>query len=623
MNNNKGVSLVELIIVIAILGIFGTAVFSLFVVGTRSYRNVGNDSDIQNEAQLTANQIENLLIDTTKAITYSYTAGGSTTKVLSDNGVGEVDSKTITVYNTDSIYIIDWIKSDKKIFLQKKEVDNTGQVTNTGNREVMAEKVINFSASLEKAQSKNKVFIEIQFESSDGTSGYLASKQIALRNVLAINDTSNIYDEQEQPAAVTGIQIFYDGQNCTEDTVSYFASGEQELSFSFSALVRGVNFPSQNVTWAVSGNSSAETTISDTGRLVLGADENLANTLRVTVTSAANNDFTTWANVKIKKVNGLNVAIQGDNSSREYHYGDVIIVNANLSGDNLEDTDKQFRWTSTGAQRLNTYPDTSSVQEYKITATVGNSFSISATSVADSNFTDTVSHEVNNPYGVTIAWEVNQNYWMKRNDTSNNLVATVEPNDGGYGDIKWEICWIENKATHQPLTDTLSSKSYRDDKISLSSYRGQKTSIYCGKNIDWNTEYSVGVRAYIEINGQKIYSEPKYVGIDKVFIRVWDSNNNSQDVYSGTEDAGMVRWVNDNSKMKYTFEVYNYNCTPGTITIEGENPNYVKNLSFNDNSLQFDIPWVFWSYPQKEYNAKVKININGITRCYIHSKFKK
>ena len=72
MNNRKGFSLVELIVVIAILGIFGTAVFSLIVVGTRSYRNVGNDSDIQNEAQLTVNQIENLVIDTTKAITYSH-----------------------------------------------------------------------------------------------------------------------------------------------------------------------------------------------------------------------------------------------------------------------------------------------------------------------------------------------------------------------------------------------------------------------------------------------------------------------------------------------------------------------------------------------------------------------
>ena len=126
MNNQKGFSLVELVIVIAILGIFGTAVFGLFTTGAHSYRDVGDDSDIQNEAQLTVNQIENLVVDTTNALTYSYTAGGTTTRVLSDNGIGEVDGKTLTVYDKDAIYIIDWNKADKKIYLQKNEIDDSG-----------------------------------------------------------------------------------------------------------------------------------------------------------------------------------------------------------------------------------------------------------------------------------------------------------------------------------------------------------------------------------------------------------------------------------------------------------------------------------------------------------------
>lgn len=617
MNNHKGFSLVELIIVIAILGIFGTAVFSLIVVGTRSYRNVGNDSDIQNEAQLTVNQIENLVIDTTKAITYSYTAGGTTTKVLSDNGIGEVDGKTLTVYNSDAIYIIDWIKADKKIYLQKNTVDNTGTVTGTGDRVEMAENVSAFSVSLEKAQAKNKVYVDVEFLSSDGTSSYVASKQIALRNVLAINDTTGAYDEPNVASSVTGIQIYYDGLNYSEDTVSYFSHGEQNMTFSFSALVRGVNFPSQQVSWAVTGNSSENTTISNAGQLTIGEDEDFSNTLTVKVTSTADPNYYTWANVKIKKITGVNLEIDSASRADEYHYADVITVKASITGDNLEDVDKKFNWSATGAQRLDTYPADGNIQEYKIKATVGNNFTINAVSATDSNFHDSISFEVANPYGVTIAWDGTASDKLLRKGTTNSIKATVEPNDGQYGDIRWEICYIENTTSGTNETESLSSTVAKDDKISLTSYRGDRTSIYCGKSVDWNSKYTVGVRAYIVVNGQYMYSEPIYISMDNVFIRIWYGSN-SADIRTNDPELGHKTWVNGNSNISYNYGVYGYYCSPGTVAVISASENYVLNLGYNDSVCWFKTADVK-STNTKTYDAKIKFQIDGITWGYIHS----
>lgn len=606
MNNHKGFSLVELIVVIAILGIFGTAVFSLIVVGTRSYRNVGNDSDIQNEAQLTVNQIENLVIDTTKAITYSYTAGGTTTRVLSDSGIGEVDGKTLTVYNSDAIYIIDWIKADKKIYLQKNTVDNTGTVTGTGDRVEMAENVSAFSVSLEKAQAKNKVYIDVEFLSSDGTSSYVASKQIALRNVLAINDTTGAYDEPNVASSVTGVQIYYDGLNYSEDTVSYFSHGEQNMTFSFSALVRGVNFPSQQVSWAVTGNSSENTTISNAGQLTIGEDENLSNTLTVKVTSTADPNFYTWANVKIKQITGVNVEIDSASRADEYHYADVITVRASITGNNLEDADKKFNWSATGAQRLDTYPADGDVQEYKIKATVGNSFTITAASAVDSSFSDFVSHEVGNPYGITIAWDGTASDKLLRKGTTNSIKATVAPNDGQYGEIRWEICYLQDTTNNVDKLNSLASTTANDNKISLTSIRGDRTSIYCGKNVDWNAKFTVGVRAYITVNSQRIYSEPIYINMDSVFFRVWDTKtNDSYDIANG-QDGTAYKKVD--SWVKYKYEIFGY-VSDSTITVMKDSDDHVFHFSNNVSEQTFE----YQVSNKAEKNSRVKFRIDSTT----------
>lgn len=60
---NRGFTLVELIVSIAILGIVTIAAFSLMVAGSNTFGSVGTRLDLQLEAQLAANQIEAYIID--------------------------------------------------------------------------------------------------------------------------------------------------------------------------------------------------------------------------------------------------------------------------------------------------------------------------------------------------------------------------------------------------------------------------------------------------------------------------------------------------------------------------------------------------------------------------------
>lgn len=73
-HDNRGLTLVELLCSIAILSVLAAAVGSVLVVSAKNYQRGTSEINLQQEAQLTANQIADLIIDTTAPLQYDAAA---------------------------------------------------------------------------------------------------------------------------------------------------------------------------------------------------------------------------------------------------------------------------------------------------------------------------------------------------------------------------------------------------------------------------------------------------------------------------------------------------------------------------------------------------------------------
>lgn len=104
--NNRGLTLVELLVAIAIFGIISIAIFGFMITGSQSYKSTSTDVNIQYEAQLTMNQLQDLIIDSSKV------------EILE----GSTGAK---VYQDSLVYEILWQKDSHKLIYNKTTLSDT------------------------------------------------------------------------------------------------------------------------------------------------------------------------------------------------------------------------------------------------------------------------------------------------------------------------------------------------------------------------------------------------------------------------------------------------------------------------------------------------------------------
>ena len=74
---NKGFTLIELIVTIAIIAIFSGVVLTFITTGSNIYRSTSSSAKVQMETQETFDQIEELLIDVNRSMYYANGSGSS------------------------------------------------------------------------------------------------------------------------------------------------------------------------------------------------------------------------------------------------------------------------------------------------------------------------------------------------------------------------------------------------------------------------------------------------------------------------------------------------------------------------------------------------------------------
>lgn len=243
---NSGFTLVELVIVMAIMGILGLAVAGFIGTSTKQYKYASKDVDLQYEAQLTMNQIGDLIIEAQKGVKYEPATVAAPVEVASS------DSKLI-IYNKDCTYNIIYRPSEHKIYLRKDTLDPaTGAVKadGQGKESLMAENVTGFTPDLSEAESKNSVGIVVDFKAGDKK--YTSKQNFTMRNKVPTGADV----EYVAPAEPEGIRIYYKGKDVTNGTVYYeMINDPNNNRLQFTDKILGGKYDATKATWSVSAEN--------------------------------------------------------------------------------------------------------------------------------------------------------------------------------------------------------------------------------------------------------------------------------------------------------------------------------------------------------------------------------
>lgn len=226
--DNRGFTLVEVLIAVALVALVGSAVFGFMTVGARTFTSTSADVNLQSESQLAFNQMQDLIIDTAIGIDYcaapdsasdlkdytSYTLSG-----LDDSAwPADIKGKKLILYNQDVIYELTWIKEEEKLYYREfqafanasNEVERVDPYHPDVDWALMAEYIKNFSVDLSLMQDKRIVRIDTLY--SKGNQEYTSSHNITLRNRPLSGNSIPAYETptvDNEPRGIIGRDEIY------------------------------------------------------------------------------------------------------------------------------------------------------------------------------------------------------------------------------------------------------------------------------------------------------------------------------------------------------------------------------------------------------------------------------
>lgn len=312
---NKGFSLVELIIAVAILVIVIGSVCSFIVISSRNYANGNNDISVQQEAQLALNQMSDVIIDATRSINYvGYDSASQPFKALKDAEFAFTpENKALIVYNVETTagdgtpspsptpsltadglqnYMFYWQKSTEDLYFAVQGADGNFPFPGDADCVLLAEHVTDFRVDLSEVEAKRVVKLCIVFEV--GNKKCEIANNITVRNKVLINDAEIAPLDKSKTISVKAKEP------------SVILEPGEEFHFS-TPKVTGMNITDKSVKWSIVGTVATGTTFKDeaNGILQIAGDEKCAEFEVKITTNDKNSDnvqATDTVKVYVKRV---------------------------------------------------------------------------------------------------------------------------------------------------------------------------------------------------------------------------------------------------------------------------------------------------------------------------------
>ncbi len=345
-----GYTLVEMMISIAIMLVVSTAIFSFMIYSSRIFNKSNAEADMQQEAQIMKNQINDLVTDTAKGLKYVVAQSEADRPYGAD--------VCLTVFGENAVSYLAWVKDEEKIYFIEKSLDNIQQgedgeydiafsetEKNASSWALMAEYVTAFSCNLSEVTQKHQLFsCELGFQLAG--SEYATTHTIMLRNQISSDkEIKDLYQDYVRPV-----------ENIVTDVLltPYMADAVPGEKVNFHASVVTVGTPNKEVSYTVEGSKSpsGKTSISADGVLTVGEDEE-SPTLTVVCRSVHDSAISSFALVNVARIESvhINCLTPPPYESRYYFANNYVAFSALVEGDFITEEARKVTW-----EIVNSYP---------------------------------------------------------------------------------------------------------------------------------------------------------------------------------------------------------------------------------------------------------------------------
>ena len=189
--NNSGLSIIELVVAVAIFAIASLSIYEFVIIASKHYQNQTVEVNLQYESQLAMNQLQDLLVDATRGVSYSVNDGAE--KILWDDDITQatVTTKELSIYNDEKYHIIIWDASLQQLLYTEYQKNDDNSWTQTASKVLMAEYVKDFQVDLYDLENSSIVRLAVNFENGKE---YSVAQNVTLRNKVAVNkDKTDLY----------------------------------------------------------------------------------------------------------------------------------------------------------------------------------------------------------------------------------------------------------------------------------------------------------------------------------------------------------------------------------------------------------------------------------------------